>query len=81
MPPAPPVHSADEAASLALACSPRVEGAMATSREADAALHVARSEWLPDVNIFGSYFNQTSVPIIPPNLGAFGISATYTFLD
>jgi outer membrane protein TolC len=81
MPPAPPVHSADEAASLALACSPQVQEAMATSRKAEGALQVARSEWLPDVNIFGAYFNQTSVPIIQPNFGAFGISATYTFID
>jgi outer membrane protein TolC len=81
MPPAPPVHSADEAASRALACNPQVQEAMATSRKAAAALQVARSEWLPDVNIFGAYFNQTSVPIIQPNFEAFGISATYTFVD
>ena len=54
---------------------------MATSRKAAAALQVARSEWLPDVNIFGAYFNQTAVPIIQPNIGAFGISASYTFVD
>jgi outer membrane protein TolC len=36
---------------------------------------------LPDINIFGSYFNQTLVPIIQPNFGAFGISASYTFID
>ena len=70
MPPAPPVHSADEAASRALACNPQVQEAMATSRKADAAIQVARSEFLPDVNIFGSYFNQTAVPIIQPNFGA-----------
>ena len=64
MPPAPPVHSADEAAGLALTSCPQVQEAMATSRKADGALQVARSEWLPDVNIFGSYFNQTAVPII-----------------
>jgi outer membrane protein TolC len=81
MPPAPPVHSADEAAERALTCNPQVQEAIATSRKASAALQVARSEWLPDVNIFGSYFNQTSVPIIQPNFGAFGIAASYTFID
>jgi outer membrane protein TolC len=54
---------------------------MATSRKAAAALQVARSECLPDINIFGSYFNQTAVPIIQPNFGAFGIEAAYTFVD
>jgi outer membrane protein TolC len=81
MPPPPPVHSADEAAGLALRCNPQVQEAMATSRKAEAALQVARSEWLPDVNIFGSYFNQTALPIIQPNFGAFGISTSYTFID
>jgi outer membrane protein TolC len=81
MPPAPPVHSAEEAASLALACNPQVQEAMATSRKAAAALQVARSEFLPDLNVFGSYFYQTSVPIIQPNFGAVGVTATYTFVD
>ena len=81
MPPAPPVHSADEAARRALSCNPQVREAMATSLKANAALQVARSEFLPDVNIFGSYFNQTAAPIIQPNFGAFGISASYTFVD
>ena len=81
MPPAPPVHSADEAASRALACNPQVQEAMATSRKAAAALQAARSEWLPDVNIFGAYFNQSAVPIIAPNFGAFGIAANYTLVD
>jgi outer membrane protein TolC len=81
MPPPPPVHSADEAADLALKCNPQVQEAMATSRKADAALQVAHSEWLPNVNIFASYFNQTAVPIIQSNFEAFGISASYTFID
>jgi len=81
MPPAPPVHSAEEAASRALACNPQVQEAMASSSKAAAALQVARSEFLPDINIFGSYFNQTAAPIIQPNFGAFGVSASYAFVD
>jgi len=81
MPPAPPVHSAEEAASLALSCNPKVREAMAGSRKAHAAMQVARSDFLPDVNVFGSYFNQTAAPIIQDNFGAFGLSASYTFVD
>src|SRR5262249_20400560 len=81
MPPVPPVHSADEAASLALACNPQVQEAAATITKANAALQIAKSEFLPDINIFGSYFNQTAVPIIQPNFGAVGIIASYTFVD
>jgi outer membrane protein TolC len=81
MPPAPPVQSADEAARRALACNPKVQEAMATSQKAAAALQVAKADFLPDVTVFGSYFNQTSVPIIQPNFGAVGITASYTFVD
>jgi outer membrane protein TolC len=81
LPPAPPVHSADEAAGRALACNPQVQEAMATSSKAAAALQVARSEFLPVVNILGSYFNQTAVPIIQPDFAAFGITASYTLVD
>jgi outer membrane protein TolC len=54
---------------------------MATSRKAAAALQVARSEYLPDLNVLGSYFYQTSVPIIQPNFGAVGVTLSYTFVD
>ena len=81
MPPVPPVHSADEAARMALICNPQVLEAMATSKKAAAGLQVAKSEFLPDINVFGSYFNQTAAPIIQPNFGAFGITGSYTFVD
>jgi outer membrane protein TolC len=81
LPPAPPVNSADEAASRALACNPQIQEAMADRGKAAAALQVARSECLPDINIFGSYFNQTSLNVLPNNFGAFGIVASYTFVD
>ena len=81
MPQAPPVHSADEAASLALACNPQVQEAVATTHKAAAGLQVARADFLPDVNIFGGYFNNSAVPILNSNFGAIGINASYTFLD
>jgi outer membrane protein TolC len=81
IPPPPPVHSADEAASRALACNPQVQEAIASSSKAAAALQLARSEFLPDITILGSYFNQTAVPIIQPNFVGLGISASYTFFD
>jgi outer membrane protein TolC len=54
---------------------------MATVEKARAALKVAKAEFIPDVNIFGSYFNQTAASYIQPNFGAFGVSASYTFFD
>jgi outer membrane protein TolC len=81
MPPVVPVNDAEEAVQLALRCNPQVQEAVATVEKARAGLKVAIADFLPDLNIFGSYFNQTSLAVIPPNFGAFGMSATYTFFD
>ena len=54
---------------------------MASVEKAQAALKVANADFIPDVNIFGSYFNQTAASYIQPNFGAFGVSASYTFFD
>jgi outer membrane protein TolC len=81
MPPVVPVNNSEEAVELALRSNPQVQEAMASVEKARAAVKVANAEFLPDVNVFGSYFNQTSLAIIPPNFGAVGISATYTFFD
>ncbi len=81
LPPAVPVSDAEEAVQLALSCNPLVQEAEATVEKARAALKVAKADFIPDVNIFGSYFNQTSASYIQPNFGAFGVSASYTFFD
>lgn len=81
MPPEPTIHSADEAAARAMACNPQIREATATTQRAEAGLQVARADFLPDVNIFGAYFNQNALPIIQDNFGAFGVTASYTFVD
>jgi outer membrane protein TolC len=81
LPPAVPVNDAEEAVQLALRCNPQIREAMANVEKARAALKVANADFIPDVNIFGSYFNQTAASYIQPNFGAFGVSASYTFFD
>jgi outer membrane protein TolC len=81
LPPAIPVFDAEQAVALALRCNPQVQEAMANVEKARAGLKVANSEFIPDVNIFGSYFNQTAANYIQQNFGAFGVSASYTFFD
>jgi outer membrane protein TolC len=81
LPPAVPVHDAEQAVQLALRCNPEVQEAQANVEKAKAGVQVARADCVPDVNIFGSYFNQTSASYIQPNFGAFGVSASYTFFD
>jgi outer membrane protein TolC len=81
LPPGIPVFDAEQAVALALRCNPQVQEAMASVEKARAGLKVANSEFIPDVNIFGSYFYQTAANYIQPNIGAFGVSASYTFFD
>jgi outer membrane protein TolC len=81
IPPPVPVLCAEEAVQLALFAHPQVQEAEATVQKARAALQVANADFLPDVNIFGSYVNQTAASYIQPNFGLFGVSASYTFVD
>ncbi len=81
LPPAVPVQSADDAARMALACNPEVIEARATLERAKAGLQAANEEFLPDLLVFGSYFNQTAVPTIQQNIGAIGVTGSYTFVD
>jgi outer membrane protein TolC len=81
LPPAVDVNDVEEAVQRALRCNPQVHEAMAAIEKARAALKVANADFIPDVNIFGSYFNQTAASYIQPNFGAFGVSASYTFFD
>ncbi len=81
LPPAAPVRSPDDAARLALACNPQVIEARASLAKAKAGLQAANADFLPDLTVFGTYFNQTAVPAIQENIGAIGVSGSYTFLD
>jgi outer membrane protein TolC len=81
LPPPVPVNDAEEAVQLALRCNPQVQEAEANVEKARAALKIANADFIPDVNVFGSYFNQTSASYIQPNFGAFGVSASYAFID
>jgi outer membrane protein TolC len=81
LPPTPSVHSPDEAAQVALACNPQVLEAKASLDKARAGLQAANAEFLPDINVFGSYFNQSMIPSIQQNIGAIGVTGSYTFVD
>jgi outer membrane protein TolC len=76
-----PVHGAEEAAQLALACNLEVRDAEQSIVKAEAALKVAKMAYIPDVNVIGGYANQTGASYIQPNIGYFGVTANYTFWD
>jgi outer membrane protein TolC len=81
VPPELPVRCAADAAQLALAHNPEVREAEQSVAKAEAALQVARMDYLPDVNVLGGWANQTFANYIEPNIGYFGLAGTYTFWD
>lgn len=76
-----PVHSAEEAAQLALSCNAEIRQAEQSIAKAHAALQVAKMDYIPDVNVIGGYANQTGASYIQPNIGFVGVTANYTFWD
>ena len=76
-----PVHTAEEAAQLALACNLEVREAEQSIAKAEAALKVANMAFIPDVNVIGGYANQTTASYIQPNIGFVGVTANYTFWE
>jgi outer membrane protein TolC len=76
-----PVHSAEEAAQLALSGNAEIRQAEQSIAKAHAALQVAKMDYVPDVNVIGGYANQTFASYIQPNIGFVGVTANYTFWD
>ena len=54
---------------------------MQNVHKAEAALRVAKMDYLPDVSILGGYAHQTSADYIQPDFSYVGLTASYTFWD
>src|SRR5262249_5227126 len=76
-----PLHCAEDAAQLAVTCSPEIREAAQNITKAEAALKVAKMDYLPDVNVIGGFANQTLASYIQPDFGYVGVTAGYTFWD
>jgi outer membrane protein TolC len=81
VPPELPVRCAADAAQLALAHNPEVREAQQSVEKAEAALQVARMDYLPNVSVLGGWANQTAASYIEPNIGYVALTGTYTFWD
>jgi outer membrane protein TolC len=75
------LRSAEEAAELALACSPEVREAQQDIARAEAAMKIAKMAYLPDVSVMGGYANQTGASYIQPNIGFVGVTGSYTLFE
>jgi outer membrane protein len=81
LPPAPPVGSPAEAACLALSCNPEIREAEQDIAKAEAALKIAKMDFLPDINVLGGYGNQTGTNAAQENFSYLGATASYTLWD
>ena len=59
VPQVPPIESADQAAQMSLTNNVEVREAAQNIAKAEAAVKIARMDYLPDVNVVGGYANQT----------------------
>jgi outer membrane protein TolC len=75
------VRNPEEAAELALTCSPEVREAQQGIAKAEAAMKMARMAYLPDVNVIGGYANQTFASYIQPNIGFVGVTGNVTLFE
>ena len=64
-----PVRSADQAIASALCCSPEVFQADQDIIKAEAAVKVAKVDYLPDVMLFGGYVNQNGFNVTQNDIG------------
>ena len=81
LPPAPAVKSAEQAGQMALVWQCEVREAEQGIAKAEAALQIAKMDYLPDVNIVGGFANQTAANYIQPDIGYLGITANYTLWE
>ena len=78
-PPAPqnPFECADELVNAAVASSPKIRDARMQCEKAAGAVDLANADYLPSVNAYGFYVNQTATPTIQDGFTGVGVSASY----
>ena len=78
-PPAPqnPFGCADDVVSAAVASSPKIREARMQVEKAGGAVRLANADYLPSVNAYGFYVNQSATPTIQEGFTGVGVSASY----
>lgn len=71
----------DECLRVALQSHPEIAEAQAEIEKADAAIRLAKRQYIPDVEAFARYSYQDNVPFLAHNFGTFGIHFGYDLFD
>jgi outer membrane protein TolC len=71
----------EECLHLALESHPEIAEARAEIEKANAAIRLAKRQYIPDVEAFARYSYQENVPFLARNFGTFGIHFGYDLFD
>ena len=76
-----PLNSAEQAIACAVARSPEVFQADQDCIKAEAAVKLAKLDYMPDLMVFGGYFNQNGFNVMQNDVTYAGMSATVTLFE
>jgi outer membrane protein TolC len=71
----------EECLRVAIAWHPEIAEAQSEIAEADAAVRLAKRQYIPDVEAFARYSYQDNLPFLARNFGTFGIHFGYDLFD
>jgi len=71
----------DECLRVAMQSHPEIAEAQAEIEKANAAIRLAKRQYIPDVEAFARYSYQDNVPFLAHNFGTFGIHFGYDLFD
>jgi outer membrane protein TolC len=71
----------EECLRVALEAHPEIAEARAQIAEAEAAVRLAKRQYIPDVEAFARYSYQDNVPFLARNFGTFGVHFGYDLFD
>ncbi len=75
--PSSPFTCVDSAVSAAVASSPKIHDAATQVEKAEAAVRLAKADFVPSVNAYGFYVNQSTTPTIQSDFTGVGLTGTY----
>ncbi len=76
-----PVGCEAEAAALAVQVSPKVHEARQLVAQADAGLNLAKSDYVPSVNVVGTYVAQNATPLIQNDFTGVGVMVNHKLFE
>ena len=83
-PSVPEIHDTcerEECIKVALQSHPEIVAAREELRKANAAVQLAKADYVPDITAFARYSYASNVPFLAHNFGSFGAELTYDLFD